>query len=236
MQNKRKYIVGGFTALIIAVVLSIVLGGGVAGASRLVTGHDIKDGSVKAKDLSPAVQRKLNQIKLVNSVQSQQIAALQHELFVLKQNPPKDGKDGKDGSVAGVQRNWVAKDGAVILSDHAVRVTNFRTPAGGSVEIQELNLPVQAGQVLTFTYELDSEAVYGAGSPRVFLEISGDFFNTFDADPSDAGVDNGDGTFTKSFTIPKNGRVGAAGVVVDSGVGSVKVSNLTVAGETLLFK
>jgi len=250
MSNKAK---GGIAALIVAAVLALIFGTGVgASAGSLITGKNlasdsvksrhITDGAVKQKDLSLKLQRELNQIVRVNDVQSQQIAALQHKIFVLENTEPAQGpagpagQDGKDGSVAGVQKNWVAKDGSSIVNAHTVALSNVGTPAGASVEITELNLPVQATKSLSFTYELADGAAYSAGSPRVFIEINGNFFNTFDGAPSDAGVDNGDGTFTKTVTIPQNGRVGAAGIVVDNGVGSVTVSDLTIDGQVLEFK
>ena len=107
----------------------------------------------------------------------------------------------------------------MILSDKSVRLTNEGD--GSALQIENLNKPVQAGQVLSFTYKLEGGATYGAGVPRVFIELQGTYVNTFDADPSDAGVNNGDGTFTKTITIPKNGRVGEAGIVKDFGVGSI---------------
>ena len=68
------------------------------------------------------------------------------------------------------------------------------------------------------------------------MQINDTFYNTFDANPADAGVDNGDGTFTKTWTIPANGTVHAAGVVVDNGVGSVTVSNLVISGQAITFR
>lgn len=266
MHIIKKLGLGALVALIVAVVLSIVLGGGVASAARLITGHDIKNGTVttsdvhdgsltgndvhngtikgkdiaawtiKAYNLSPEVLGQISELQV-------QVEVLQNELAELKgKAPAKDGKDGtngadgKDGGVAGVQTNWVAKDGAQIVDASSVKLTNAGTPAGSSVEIEDLNLSVQATKKVQFTYALENGAVYGAGSPRVFLEINGDFVNTFDTDPSDAGVDNGDGTFTKTYTITKNGHVASAGVVMDSGAGSITVSTLKVSGKTLLFK
>jgi len=62
--------------------------------------------------------------------------------------------------------------------------------------------------------------------------------NTFDAAPADAGTNNGDGTFTKTWTIPTNGRVGAAGIVYDNSaaLGTVTVTNLTISGQLISFK
>ena len=76
-----------------------------------------------------------------------------------------------------------------------------------------------------------------AGAPRVFIEIDGDYYATFDDAPADAGTDNGDGTFTKTWTIPVNGRVGNAGVVYDNSIpGTVTVTNLTISGQLISFQ
>ena len=99
-------------------------------------------------------------------------------------------------------------------------------------------MPVQAGQTVEFTYALGDGATYGAGSPRVFFEIQGaGFFNTFDGNPSDAGTNNGNGTFTKSVPITANGRIGQLGVVWDDGkTGSIVVGNVKVGAYTVKFR
>ncbi len=173
-----------------------------------VATSEIRDGAVNPNDLSPATK--------------QYIASFA-------------GKDGAPGQAAGVQTNWTTLHDAHILSATSVRVAHDGGD-GSAVQIENLNKPVQALQQLSFTYKLNDGAVYGGGVPRVFVEISGDYFNTFDGNPADAGVDNGNGTFTKTVTIPHNGRIGQAGVVADSGVGSVTVSNLTIAGQVIHFQ
>jgi hypothetical protein len=109
--------------------------------------------------------------------------------------------------------------------------------SGSSVEIQNLDLPVLATKTVTFTYKLENGAQYTTGAPRVFIEIGGTYYNTFDADPTDAGTANGDGTFTKTWTIPVNGRVGNAGIVYDNNIpGTVTVKNLTISGQLISFQ
>ena len=111
-----------------------------------------------------------------------------------------------------------------------------RHPSGSSVEIAEPR-PAGAGhQDGRVHLRLADGAVYGGGSPRVFLEINGDYVNTFDSNPDDAGTDNGDGTFTKTWIIPSNGRVGNAGVVQDSGTGSITVSDVVISGTPISFQ
>ncbi len=146
-----------------------------------------------------------------------------------------NGTNGTPAQLAGVQTNWVAHTGSQIVDAHTLLLANT-APDGTSVEIENLNLAVQAQQTITFTYKLHDGAVYAAGSPRVFVEMQGTYINTFNGDPADAGVANGDGTFTKTVTIGQNGRIGQAGVVVDAGIGSVTITNLTIAGKVLDLK
>lgn len=226
---------------VLALIGALLLGStGGAVADRLITGHDVKNnsltgadvknGSVKLRDLSPGARAWIK----AQAGKPGKNGSDGHD--GANGSDGANGQDGAPGSAAGVQTNWEEKNGVVIISDTSVRLSNFRTPDGASIEIQNLNLPVQTGKKLSFTYELSGGAVYGGGSPRVFFEINGNFYNTHDGDPSDVGVDNGDGTFTKTITIPQNGRIGAAGVVVDHGIGSVLVSDVTVAGQVLHFR
>lgn len=244
MISKRK----GLIALLIAALVAVGIAIGISGSSvagNLIGSHDIKDnsvrsadlknGSIKLKDLSPKLIKQIAQLAGQDGADGVNGAPGAAGANGQNGTPGANGQNGAPGSAAGVQTNWEAKDGATFVNSTTVRLSNVGTPHGASVEIQNLNLPVQAGKVVTFTYKLADGAVYGAGSPRVFFEINGNFVNTHDANPADAGVDNGDGTFTKSWTIPQNGRVGAAGVVVDNGVGSVTVSNVTVDGQVLKF-
>lgn len=226
---KKNLITVGVAGVVLALG---TVGGAVAGS--LVTSADIKNDTIrsadvrnhtlKPRDLRPAmVERFLNQYD--DSDLRAQIAALQEEV---------DALQGEDDN-GGVNTNWDAKDGATIVDANTVRLSNVGTPAGASVEIANLDLAVQATKTIEFTYSLDGGAVYAAGTPRVFVEINGEFYNTFDANPEDAGTPNGDGTFTKTWTIPANGRVGAAGVVADTGVGTITVTDLVISGHSVKF-
>jgi hypothetical protein len=214
-----------------------------------VTGADIRDGSVKVEDLSPAILAYIQGQAGKDGANGKDGLAGKDGANGKDGLAGKDGANGKDGaagkdgangkdgapgSLAGVQSNWAPHNNAVILTDKSVRLTHEGD--GSALQIEDLNKAVQAGQILSFTYKLEGGATYAAGVPRVFVELQGTYVNTFDADPSDAGVANGDGTFTKSITIPKNGRVGEAGIVKDFGVGSVIVSNLTINGQVLSFR
>lgn len=246
-----RNLINGRLAAIVAIVISLLLLGGVGGAvagdlidgkdiqNNSLSGKDVRNGSIKLKDLSPEVRKALLQQALPGKDGVNGTNGLNGATGATGATGPQ-GPQGPAGASSDddsdVNTNWNAKAGATIIDDRTVRLSNVGTPAGASVEIENLNLAVQATKKVQFTYELLDGAIYNGGSPRVFLEINGTFVNTFDNDPSKPGVDNGDGTFTKIFELPINGRVGAAGVVVDSGVGSVVVTNLTYDGTTLSFR
>lgn len=113
--------------------------------------------------------------------------------------------------------------------------------ANTSVETTNLDFPVQAHHKIKFTYELLDGAVCGAGAPRVFVEIDGDYFDSWNGNAGQCGIDNGDGTFTVEFSTGKNGRIGAMGVVFDQLDGyiansAVRVSNVFVDSTLMLFE
>lgn len=105
---------------------------------------------------------------------------------------------------------------------------------GTSVETLDLNLAVQAQQEISFRYELRDGATCAGGAPRVFVEISGTFVNSWDQLQPSGQQCGTDGLVT--FVATENGEIGAAGVVYDSGAGgAVRVSDLTVGGQAVLF-
>ena len=241
-----------------AAVLALTAGGGAVAGSlitskdiqdKTITGADlhknavktqkVKDGTLKIQDLNKKAQDLINQPgpagKDGKDADMSKVTALETRLAALEKRVAT--LEAQDAS--GVNTNWVAGQGSTIVDAHTVRlVLAAGNPAGTSVEIQNLDLPVQATKTVSFTYKLENGAAYSAGAPRVFIEIGGAFYNTFDADPTDAGTNNGDGTFTKTWTIPANGRVGAAGIVYDNSaaLGTVTVTNLTISGQLISFK
>ena len=220
LNNRILAVVAG-SALVVAVGAT----GAVAG--DMIGSKDIRNGGVHSADLGQGLQDRIQ-----NKATDSRVNGLQDRVSELEARIT--ALEAQD--VSGVNTNWVANDGAQIIDANTVRVQNAGTAAGSSVEILNLNLPVQATKTVEFTYELADGATYGGGSPRVFLEVDGRFYNTFDAEPEDAGVANDDGSFTKTWTIPVNGRVGNAGVVQDSGVGSITVTNLVISGQPISFQ
>lgn len=214
-------------AVVAGSVLVVGLGATGAVAGDLIDSGDIRDGSVRGIDLHGGVSDRIQ-----NKATDREVAGAEERISVLEEKVA--ALEAQDAS--GVNTNWEAKDGATIVDANTVTVSNVGTPAGSSVEILNLDLPVQATKTVEFTYELADGATYGGGSPRVFLEVNGSYLNTFDANPEDAGSENADGSFTKTWTIPVNGRVGNAGVVQDSGVGSITVTNLVISGQPISFQ
>ena len=148
-----------------------------------------------------------------------------------------------------IKQEILSRDRLIALIDRFNLYPELRARAGieevlsqarDDISVQPAGPEQVSGRTKTvsFTYKLENGAAYSAGAPRVFIEIGGTFYNTFDADPTDAGTNNGDGTFTKTWTIPANGRVGAAGIVYDnsSALGTVTVTNLTISGQLISFK
>jgi hypothetical protein len=212
-KNRISAVVAGS-----AVLVAVGATGAVAG--NLIGSADIRDGGVHRVDLGDGINA-----RIANKATDGQVSDLEDRIAKL---------EAQDAS--GINTNWVANAGAHIIDASTVTVQNAGTEAGSSVEIANLDLPVQATKTVEFTYELADGATYGGGSPRVFLEVNGTYLNTFDANPEDAGTANDDGSFTKSWTIPVNGRVGNAGVVQDSGVGSITVRNLVISGQPISFQ
>lgn len=218
---------------LVAVTAGALVVGGTAGATAgaLITHNQIadeavhsdtiKDGGVKVRDLSDGVKKYID----AHAGQDGAPGA-----------PGEPGEPGAPGEAAGVSTDWVANPGSEVVDANTVRLTTGNGTDATSVEVENLNKPVQAQETLSFTYRLSAGAAYAAGAPRVFIEVSGDYINTFDGDPNDPGVDNGDGTFTKTITVGKNGRIGQAGVVKDAGVGTITVTNLTIGGDHIDFR
>jgi hypothetical protein len=218
LNNRILAVVAG-SALVVAVGAS----GAVAG--DLIGSKDIRNGGVHSADLGQGLQDRIQ-----NKATDSRVNGLQDRVSELEARIT--ALEAQDAS--GVNTNWVANAGSTVVDAGTVTLTG---PTPTSVEILNLDLPVDATKTVEFTYSLADGATYGGGAPRVFIEVGGDYINTNDADPNNAGEDNGDGTFTKSVVIGKNGRVGAAGVVYDSGnPGSVTVTDLVISGHPISFQ
>jgi hypothetical protein len=131
---------------------------------------------------------------------------------------------------ANASTGWVAKNPSRILNANTVLLVGGNT----SVETTNLGIPVQAGAVVSFRYQLRGGAQCAGGAPRVFVETQGVYTNSWDQNLPGGTQCGKDGLVT--FTVPDNGRIGAAGVVYDNGgPGQVLVSDLRVNGQRVSF-
>ena len=123
---------------------------------------------------------------------------------------------------------WIAnpgtsvEDGAVVMDTTDAALT----PAGTSYENDDLGVELATGDEISFAYELDG-ATCGGGQPRIFVEVGGTYYNTFDGNPDgcgDDGIGATSGTVTYVYDGP-DGTIGHAGIVFDNvsdrGVASV---------------
>lgn len=187
---------------------------------------DVRDGSIRYRDLHSSVTDKFDTMQ-------GQIEALQDQV---------DDLEARVGDLenSSTTAEWEPNPGAAIVNDTTVSLTLESGETGTSIETQNLNVPVQAGDV-TFDVEFKNGARCTAGAPRTFVEIGGLFYNSYDdqtgcADGSAPGADNSqDGTVT--FTVPVNGRIGQAGLVYDNSIaGTVVINNVTIDGNPVTFQ
>ncbi|PWN02606.1 hypothetical protein DJ010_12940 [Nocardioides silvaticus] len=178
---------------------------------------DLKDGGVKYRDLHPSVTNKIENLQ-------QQVADLEARVADLENSS--------------TTAEWVPNEGATIVDDTTVSLT-IEEGGATSIETQDLNVPVQAGDEISFDIALEDGATCTAGAPRMFVEIGGTFVNSYDDQTGCAGdsappsTENG----TVTFTVPENGRIGQAGFVYDNGIaGTVTITNVTIDGNPVEFQ
>ena len=150
--------------LFVGMIAGALLFGGVSVAANTIGSADIKDGAVKKRDLSAGVKRSIS-----NKATDRQLAALAAR--VAKLEASQAAVDQGLGNA-----NFVAGPGASVTATTATLTIG----AGGatSVESPNLNVAVQAGDVISFKYALSGGAACAGGAPRVFVEIGGAFPNS----------------------------------------------------------
>jgi len=212
-------------------ILALGVGTTSAVAAEIVTGSDIKDNTVRSVDLNDGGGVKY--VDLHTSV-TNKFDNLQQQI------------DDLEARVADLENSsttadWVANPGSQIVNDTTISLTKATpgTADATSVETQDLNVPVQAGDVISFHIDLQDGATCTAGAPRMFVEIQGNFVNSYDDQTGCAGdtppSNDADGTVT--FTVPQNGRIGQAGFVFDDGpAGTVVISAVTIDGNPVEFQ
>lgn len=227
-----------FSGRVAAVAIGALIIGGTATTGAVAAGKinsfgilndsvrsvDLQDGAaVRWADLTPALA---NSVKSSDASLREQIDALEDRVAAL---------EAQDAS--GVNTNWTANPGSSVTDSNTVELTKATSGAadGTSVEILNLDLPVQAGDVVSFSYALSDGAACTSGAPRVYVEMDGTYLNSWDENIG-AGTQCGtEGVVT--FSLPSNGRVGAAGVVFDDGpAGTITVSDLTIGGTPIRFQ
>jgi len=250
VMNSRMAAVGAGAA-----VLALLAGGAGYAAGEIDSGDiqnnsvrsvDVKDGDLRKKDMRPsfiAKWAKVHQLTYVRQlVADQQTTIDEQQTTIDEQQAAIEDltsrvEDLEETADTGVNTNWDAGANTSIVDDHTATLTGGNT----SIEIENLNKVVQAGDVVSFTVSFGDGAFCVAGAPRVFVEVGGTFYNSFDQDTPCANntapdaANNTAGTI--DFTIPVNGRIGAAGLVWDNGnTGTVTITNLTIGGDVIEFQ
>lgn len=217
MKNRITLIAA---AVLVALVASI---GGATAAGTIGSG-DIRDNSIKGKDLKKGLVKKLDNREALASAESEikglaaKVDALQKRLDAINR--------GEVGAP------FVANAGSTVTA-----TTITLTGGNTSAESPNLNRAVQAGDVIAFHYELSGGATCNAGAPRVFVETQGVFTNSWDYNIGDGlAAACGGASHNVTFKVPANGRIGQAGFVYDSGnPGTVTITNFTVDGVAVPF-
>lgn len=187
---------------------------------------DVRDGTIRYRDLHTSLKDRFTGLQ-------SQIDSLEGQV------------DNLEARVADLENSsttadWNTNPGATIVNDTTASLT-IADGGATSIETNNLNVPVQAGDVISFHIELQNGATCTAGAPRMFVEIAGTFYNSYDdqtgcaGDTAPSGTNTQDGTVT--FTVPVNGRIGQAGFVYDNGIaGTVVFSNVTIDGNPVEFQ
>lgn len=224
-----------------ATVLALLAGGAGFAAGQIDSGDiennsirsaDVKDETLRKKDMRPSFIAKWAKDNHLDAL-AERVREQQTTIDDLTERV----EDLEETAETGVNTNWEPGTNTSIVDDTTATLTGGST----SIEIENLNKVVQAGDVVSFTVEFGNNAFCVAGAPRVFVEVGGTFYNSFDQDlpcannTAPAADNNTAGTI--DFTIPVNGRIGAAGLVWDNGnSGTVTISNLTIGGDVIEFK
>jgi hypothetical protein len=220
------------TLLAAASLLALLGTVGGANAGGLIGSGDIRDNSIKGEDLRAGLLDRLDESADVKA-NADEIKALKAQIAALTAKPAA-GASGPE---------WAANPGSTIVSATTVQLT--KAAAGGtSVETQDLGIPVLAGDVIAFHYDLADGATCGGGSPRMFVYFQGDDTNGAPrANSWDQNIPNGVDAAcggagrNVEFTVPSAGTLGYTGLVYDTpgDAGRVTFSNVTVAGQVVNF-
>jgi hypothetical protein len=183
-----------------------------------IRSKDITDETIRMRDLHPSVANKFTGLQ-------QQVDALQARVDELE-----------PWQTSG----WTGSGGSEVVNPDTVRlVLEEGNSAGTSVENGDVGIPVEAGDEISFRIDLIDGATCNGGAPRMFVEVGGEFFNSFDDQTGCAGdtapSSNDNGTVT--FTVTKSGTIGDAGFVYDNNTpGIVEFSDVMVDGKRVALQ
>jgi hypothetical protein len=237
---------------------AVVVIGGTATASSLITAHQlatgsvnsrvVKDGAVHQRDLSTRAHTLLHQADGLQAqidelgqqgntaiIQLQQgLTALQLQIQALE--PTNTG--------------WVIdNDEGQIIGAHSADLTETNDSAtGASLSNSNVNLDYTAGDPVSFKYTFSGGAAQGWGAPRVVVKIGDAWYTTIGNVHPNYGTKDANGVWTQSNALVKfndnaetpapSGTITQIAVVYDflPAPGTVHVHDLTVGGNLLAFK
>ena len=153
-------------------------------------------------------------------------------------NPNASGQDVE--ILAPGKENWTPLNSGTTYNGQTLTMDDTGTTAGTSYENQHLQVPVKAGDQISFEYKLSNGATCTQGSPRVF--IRGGAYHTADNTNLSGlcGTQIGtSGWYKVTYQVPSGAGSTAAdagytGIVNDNSNGVVQVRNVMIAGQQVL--
>ncbi len=239
------------TAVMAGSLLVVGVGATGAVAGDMIDSRDIRDGSVRSVDLRDGVNSRIQNKATDNQFNglSEQVAALETRLAEL---------EAAATSGADLNTNWVPGGGVTIQDANTVLLDSRNTPDDldtawddshtSYASIRNLDLPVDQGAVIEFTYRLENGAATGWGAPRVQIRVNGVTYSSAHPINPDYGTANGDGTFTVSAVATQlngntaaevpEGTVTRAVLAYDNqpAPGTVTLTNVVIDGQPISFQ
>jgi hypothetical protein len=217
-----------------AILLSLGSFGAVA--AGMITGKDIKDGSIRQVDIGRnavgAGEIEAGAVRLSDLSDGAE-RGLQGERGPKGEQGPKGdkgdkgdkGEAGPPGESHDINAVWTANPSSR-LEGYTVVLEGGNT----SVETKNLGVTVEAGDIISFEYTLLDGATCGAGGPRMFVKVGDTYENTFDA-TTNCGTDG-----KIVYALTNGGTITEAGLVHDNGSGgTVYVTDVLVDGMPVYF-
>lgn len=254
MKHGTKRLLTGATIATAAVVVI----GGTATASSLITSHQlatdsvnsriVKDGAVHQRDLTPRAHTLLHkadglqaQIDALGQQGTTAITQLQQAVTNLTLQV-----QALEPTVTG----WsIDNDEGQITGAHSADLTETNdSGTGASLSNGNVSLGYTAGDPVSFKYTFSGGAAQGWGAPRVIAKIDGVWYTTIGNVHPNYGTKDVNGVWTQSNSLVKfndnaetpapSGTITQIAVVYDNlpAPGTVHVHDLTVDGQVLSFK